>query len=349
MPTYTAAIIGLTGIASRRPVEPTDVPLAGVMPGSHAAAYHRHPQTTVVAVCDVRPAMIAQFQQTWHDVWPEVRGYTDYRALLADERLDLVSVCTPDHLHAEITVAAAASGARAILCEKPIATTRADADRMIAAADAHGVLLSIEHTRRWSPIYTRAQQLVRSGRYGTLRAIHCQMVGPRAMLFRNGTHVIDILCAFADSDPAWVIADLEPGFDHYTAYQSDGGHDPATDPAASAYVHFANGVRAFYHSMKTPFAGIQFDLFCDSARIEVTDSSIVVVQVGDHGQWSRTSVPHDHYMASYQLGAVDELIRVLEHGGDLVSSGREARKTVDIMLGILESHAGGHRRVQLGQ
>lgn len=44
MPNYAAAIIGLTGIAARRPTEPGDVPLAGAMPGSHAAAYHRHPR-----------------------------------------------------------------------------------------------------------------------------------------------------------------------------------------------------------------------------------------------------------------------------------------------------------------
>ena len=52
-------------------------------------------------------------------------------------------------------------------------------------------------------------------------------------------------------------AELEEGFDHFTEYESDGGHDPATDPAASAYIHFANGVRAFYNSLKIDLPGSQ--------------------------------------------------------------------------------------------
>ena len=127
-PTYKAVIIGLTGIGARRPAEPNGVPLYGGVPRSHAAAYHQHPRTEVVAVCDIRTQAMDEFKATWGDVWPTVRCYSDYREMLAQEQPDLVSVVTPDHLHAAITVAAAAHPTvRAILCEKPIATTLADA------------------------------------------------------------------------------------------------------------------------------------------------------------------------------------------------------------------------------
>jgi len=348
-PTYKAVIIGLTGIGARRPAEPTGVPLYGGAPRSHAAAYHQHPRTEVVGVCDIRPEALKTFQEDWGDVWPNVNRYTDYKEMLDKEQPDLVSVATPDHLHADITVTAAAQpSVRAILCEKPIATTLADADRMIAAAEAHNVLLSIEHTRRWSPLFHAARELIRGGELGSLRSVTVNMYSPRSMLFRNGTHMVDMLTFFAESEPAWVFAELEEGFDHFTEYKSDGGHDPATDPAATAYIHYANGVRAIYHSVKVTMPGSQFELLCDKGRIEVSDRELVVIRGESHTAWSRTNMPADNYLQTYQLAAVAELIHLLEEGGELISPAPAARQGVAIMLGMLQSHAEGNIRVNLG-
>ena len=65
---YKAVIVGLTGIGARRPSEPATLPVYGTMPRSHAAAYYRHPQTAVVAVCDIRQAALDNFRQEWADV-----------------------------------------------------------------------------------------------------------------------------------------------------------------------------------------------------------------------------------------------------------------------------------------
>ncbi|MCZ6676877.1 MAG: Gfo/Idh/MocA family oxidoreductase [Candidatus Poribacteria bacterium] len=347
MSTYKAVIIGLTGIGASRPDESSHLPIYGRIPRSHAAAYYRHPQTEVVGVCDIRQETLDNFRQNWHDVWPDMRYYTDYREMLEREQPDLVSVATPDHLHADITVDAANGSARAILCEKPIATTLADADRMIAAAEANNVLLSIEHTRRWDPRFHAARELIRSGEIGPLRSIVTSLYSARSMLFRNGTHMVDTTCFFAESNPQWLFAELEEGFDHFTEYKGDGGHDPATDPAASAYIHFANGVRAFYNSIKIEMPGSQHELICERGRIEVSDRELTVIRGTSHFEWSKSTVTPDDYMHTFQLGAVAELIHVLEHGGELVSPGREGRKTLEIMLAILRSHQLGNIRVNL--
>jgi predicted dehydrogenase len=323
------------------------MPLYGTMPRSHAAAYYRHPRTEVVAVCDIRIQALEAFKERWGDVWPDVRLYTDYREMLRHEQPDLVSVVTPDHLHADITVAAAQGGAKAILCEKPLATTLEDADRMIAAAEANGVLLSIEHTRRWSPTFQKAREVARQGDLGRLRTVVANMYSPRSMLFRNGTHMVDMIVFFAESDPIWVFAELEEGFEHFTEYKSDGGHDPATDPAASAYIHFANGVRAFYSSVKVPMPGSQFDLTFENGRVEVSDRGLTVIRGGSYQEWSYSHIVASDYMFSYQSAAVAELVHALETGAPLVSSGREARKTLEIMLAMLKSHHAGNIRVDL--
>lgn len=347
MSTYKAVIIGLTGIGARRPDEPSHLPIYGRRPGSHAAAYYRHPQTEVVGVCDIRQEPLDDFKRNWDDVWPGMHYYTNYQEMLEKEQPNLVSVATPDHLHADITIDAANGGAQAILCEKPVATTLVDADRMITAAEANNALLSVDHTRRWDARYHAAREIIRTGEIGPLRSIVTSLYSPRSMLFRNGTHMVDTTCFFAESEPRWVFAELEEGFDHFTEYKGDGGHDPATDPAASVYIHFANGVRAFYNSVKIEMPGSQHELICEQGRIEVSDREICVIKGTSHFEWSRTTVVPDDYMATFQLGAVAELIHVLEHGGELVSPGHESRKTLEIMLAILKSHQLGNVRVNL--
>lgn len=347
MKTYRAVIVGLRGIGAGRPKESPHRPLYGARPGSHASAYHRHPQTELVAVCDINGEALDRFKETWHDVWPQMRYYTDYREMLEKESPDLVSVATSDHLHADITIDAASSGARAILCEKPIATTLADADRMIAAAEAEDVLLSIEHTRRWTSSHHAVRDLIREGELGPLRGITANMYGPRSMLFRNGTHMVDTICFFAESEPQWVFAELEEGFDHFTEYSSDGRRDPSLDPAASAYIHFSNGVRAFYNSLKVAMLGSQTELHCDDGRVEISERGATVIRGTSHAAWSSATLVPDHYMYERQLGAVAELVHVLEHGGLLVSPAREARKTLQIILAMLKSHKRGNVRVDL--
>ncbi len=233
-----------------------------------------------------------------------------------------------------------------ILCEKPIATTLADAERMIKATAANNVLLSIEHTRRWSPNFHAARELIRSGELGTLRVVTANMYSRRSMLFRNGTHTVDLLCFFAESDPEWVFANLEEGFDDYAEYRGD-GKDPAKDPAASAYVHFKNGVRAFYNGVKVDMPGSQFELVCDNGRLEISDRSVTVIRGSTHLEWARSELVPPTYLFTHHTAAIAELIHVLENGGELVSPGQEALKTVRIMLGMLHSHHQGNIRVNV--
>ncbi len=346
--TYRTVLVGLTGIGARRPVDPEGIPLYGPMPPSHASAYHQHPQTELVGVCDLRPEALDTFQTDWQDVWPEAGVYTDFGEMLREQTPDIVSIATSDHAHAELCVQAAESGVRAILCEKPIATTLADADRMIEACERHGVPLSIEHTRRWDPCFLEARRILRAGDLGPVRTIVVEMFSQRAMLFRNGTHLIDLIPFFADTDARWLVADLEDGFENYSAYSGDGGRDPDLEPYASAYLRFEDGVRAFYNSYKTEFPGSQVTITCEAGRLEVSDRGGRVIRGDSHSSWSASELQTGSYLYERQLAAVHELIQVLENpGAELVSSGREARRTLEIILAMLASHTGGNVRINL--
>jgi predicted dehydrogenase len=93
-------------------------------------------------------------------------GTDDYRTLLARPDVDVVDICVPNYLHAEIVEAAAAAG-KHIYCEKPLAMDLAEGRRMLAAVEAAGVLAQMTFNFRFYPAVLRAQQLIREGFLGT--------------------------------------------------------------------------------------------------------------------------------------------------------------------------------------
>lgn len=348
---YRAGIIGLSGIAAGRGAAPTHPALGAVQGASHASAYAQVPRVDVVAVCELRSDLLDSFRATWSDVWPELRVYTDYKAMLAEEQLDLLSVVTSDHLHANMVVDGVEAGIKGIFCEKPLATTLEDADRMIAACAEHGAALSVDHTRRLRGSWLQLRDLVVSEELGSLRQVVATMAGPRAMMFRNGTHLIDMICFLVGSAPEWVIAELEADHEHYgPAYAGDGGRDPATDPGVDAYVHFRNGIRSHISITKTPSGrGWGFELICERGRYFASDG---VVDVWDDSGRRPLDAPTHIYEA--QMAGVAELVQYLDAVGSgdgkptpLISPATDALHTVEILLGMLRSQHEGNQKVTL--
>jgi myo-inositol 2-dehydrogenase/D-chiro-inositol 1-dehydrogenase len=94
------------------------------------------------------------------------KATTDPAELLADPAVEAVLIAAPARFHADLVVAAAGAG-KAVLCEKPMARTLADADRAIAAAQAAGVALQVGFNRRFDRSFRAAHDLVAAGRLGT--------------------------------------------------------------------------------------------------------------------------------------------------------------------------------------
>ena len=92
---------------------------------------------------------------------------TDYRSALADRAVGAVVLATPHSLHLEQVVAAAGAG-KPVFCEKPLALTRAHAEKMVDACARAGVALGVGQNRRWWPAMQELKRLVDSGELGTL-------------------------------------------------------------------------------------------------------------------------------------------------------------------------------------
>lgn len=93
--------------------------------------------------------------------------YDSYQALLENEEIDAVSVCTNNISHAEITIAALKAG-KHVLCEKPMATTMEACQEMVDTAREQGRFLMIGHNQRLAKAHVRAKELLASGLIGEI-------------------------------------------------------------------------------------------------------------------------------------------------------------------------------------
>ena len=327
--------------------------IGGGLGGSHAYAYQRSAQYDLVAVCDINPEIFPRFYQRAEIEPGSIHQYTDYQQMLAGQDLDVVSVATPDHLHTDPVCHVSEAGVKGVLCEKPLATTLADADRMIATVERNGTHMSVDHTRSFVPRYQQMRQKVRNGELGPLSRIIAHMGGKRSMLFRNGTHLIDAVCFFADAEPVWVIAAHEQGFEDYgLVYDGKGGKDPQYDPGSTLIIEFANGVRALVNSAKLTPQFSEYDLQGPGGRIVVSDQRCQVWTAPEPQGTpaevsSETGNAYAEPFGATLIAAVDELAAMI--AGQAVSSSppKRALHTLEIMLAALQSQAQGNARIEL--
>ena len=351
--TYRAGIVGLGGVAVGRSHMGTPPPPFGreVM-NRHVHTISRLPNVELAAVCDIMPQAIERYKGLWDEDLPDVRTYTDLGEMLAKEDLDIVGVTTGDHRHAAATVQTAQAGVKGIFVEKPLATSLEDADAMIEACEANGVAFNVDHTRRYRPLVHAVRQAIRDGAIGEPGAAVLNNFGPPATLFRNGTHFIDVLCFVIESDPVKVSAVLDEGFDHWDVYRGDGGRTRNNEPGAMGTVIFSSGLRASYastvrstfHMVRMLVNGtggyLEFDLNGDSFTLTTNGIG------AEYGVGVRTVVPNSYQIIGIPAGYL-ELIDMIENGAPSVSPAREARKTVQIMTGILQSHQQGSRLIDV--
>ncbi|GAA0614575.1 Gfo/Idh/MocA family oxidoreductase [Virgibacillus siamensis] len=142
----TVAVVGCGSIARNR----------------HLPEYAGEEDVEIRAVCDVVNERAVEMANMYGAV-----AYADYHEMFKDEEIDAVSVCTPNALHAPVSIAALEAG-KHVLCEKPMATSSEEAEGMINAAEKSGKKLMIAHNQRFVPSHQKAKELIASGEAGRI-------------------------------------------------------------------------------------------------------------------------------------------------------------------------------------
>jgi predicted dehydrogenase len=194
--------------------------------------------------------------------------FSDYRLLLK-ESPDIVVVSTWTNTHSPITIAAAESGAKVIVCEKPIAHDIKDAHKMIDACALHGTTLIINHERRYDGRYRTVKKLLDMHSIGEIRSIRGSLAtrglsscsdpklggGP---LLHDGTHLIDMIAFLAGK-----IRTIDGRILRY-------GKDSGYEDLACAMLMTEQGIPVGIQvGGATEYFGFDLEIFGNSGKIEI--------------------------------------------------------------------------------
>ena len=149
----------------------------------HVEAIRRTGNAEVVAIAEMNKAKAEEFASEWGIE----KVYTQYQDLLADETIDVVHICTPNHLHYQIAKEALAAG-KNVVCEKPLAMTTAEGTELVALASQTKLICAVNLNCRAYPLVQQVKEMIANGDLGDIFAV-------------NGSYQQDWL--FHETDYSW--------------------------------------------------------------------------------------------------------------------------------------------------
>jgi predicted dehydrogenase len=212
---------------------------AGHIGKRHAAMIQQHPEATLVAMIDTATHLQKELETTF-----QVPFFSSYEAFLqAQLSTDVVNIATPNHLHAPQAITALANGCH-VVCEKPMALRKSDAeDVLFAALQAHKLVFCVMQNR-YSPPSEWLKEVVSSGRLGKIFMVQINCYWNRddryykkdgwkgkqledgGTLFTQFSHFIDIMF--------WLFGDIQ----NIQGKFNDFNHQHSTDFEDSGFVSF---------------------------------------------------------------------------------------------------------------
>lgn len=140
----------------------------GGISGAHIPAWDSFDDVELVALCDIRPEQMEQYENK--------ALYTDFDQMLETEELDIVDICLPTYLHADFAVKAMEKGIH-VVCEKPISLNFEDVKRVYDTAQKNNVKFMVAQVLRFWPEYEFVKELIDTKKYGELISANMQRLG----------------------------------------------------------------------------------------------------------------------------------------------------------------------------
>ncbi|WP_099159571.1 Gfo/Idh/MocA family protein [Virgibacillus ndiopensis] len=332
MSTLRVAVIGCGSIAKNR----------------HLIEYHNNPHVDIVAVCDIVENRVQEFAALY-----QANAYTSYEELLEKEKPDAVSVCLPNYLHAPVSIAAFNQGCH-VLCEKPMATSRDEAEQMIDAAHKNNKKLMIGHNQRFVSSHRKAKQLIEQGDVGKIYSFRTTFGhggpegwsadGKNSWFFKKdqafigamgdlGVHKADLLRYLLDEE----FVDMA-GF-----VETNAKADTDVDDNAVCILKTESGV------IGTLAASWAYTSKEDNSTIIYGENA--TLRLEDHPDYSLIVTYKNGEVVNYELGGIqsneeggqttshviDHFVDCILHDTEPLINGEEGKKSLEVILAVLES------------
>lgn len=300
---------------------------------------------TLVAACDRSAEQIGRIGVEFG--LPQERRFTDADELFRAVNAPLVLIATTADTHADLVVKAAENGARFILCEKPMATSLADCDRMLAACAARGVRLAINHQMQFMPQYLAVKRLIEGDRLGPLGSMN--VVGGCFGIAMNGSHYFEAFRFLTGSRMRSVSAWFAPeqiGNPRGPQFRDESGALLALGENGKRFQLSAGNDQG--HGMTVTYATAYGHIICDELEGVLT----VTARKPEHRGLppTRYGMPCDRWEERFQaldnVGATRPVLSALT-SGEPFPDGVRGRDVVRALVGCYLSAENGGRQVSL--
>lgn len=331
--TFKAGMVGCGRIGSE-----FDDDLKRKMVSTHAGAYSVVNEVELVAACDLSKEKLGKCGQRWHI--PSL--YEDYGEMLSKEALDILSVCTWNSTHLDIVREAINHGVKAIFCEKPIADSLGNADKIIKLCNEKGVILQINHQRRFDSFHQEVKDFLQKGNLGRIQQVTFYYT---AGIANTGSHMFDLL-RFFFGDVDWVRA-------IYSQSKSPNLNDPNID----GIMKFSNGLFCTIQACDVQeFLIFEMDCIGTRGRLNLTHSGFDLefyevkesqLFSGYREIFNTTPSINKDAPREFMVSAVEHLIECLKGGKRPICSGEDGRASLELVCAFHESARADGKKVSL--
>jgi UDP-N-acetyl-2-amino-2-deoxyglucuronate dehydrogenase len=335
----------------------------GAISRNHLEAFRALDDVEIVGVCDIDLDRARDTAAAWG-----IPAAVDTVHELLGLDLDIVAVCTPHPTHEAVVLQAAAAGVH-VLCEKPIATELASAERMVKACDDAGVRLGVLFQRRFWPAAQRIRAAIVDGTLGRPVMGQCSVMLHRepeyysrdawrgtwandggGVLMTQAIHYIDLL--------QWLMGDVAEVYGKINTYKH--GEHIEVEDSATAVITFTSGAMATLEASTavSPSLGVQIRVTGESGasasltefpegsdgRVDLwaVSGSISAEPVHPEGVHPNVDLATiNGQLIPHHTSQVSDFVQALRNGTEPAITGQDATKALRILLAVYESSRTG--------
>ncbi len=330
---------------------------------SAAKAYHAHPRTEIVALCD----LVQDRLDALGKIVNVSTHFTDLDEMITQTKPDIVAIPTATEMHYPLCMRVLEHGVN-IEVEKPLCADLVQADAVIAKAKQKNARVVVHHQRRVSPTIQAVAKALDEGKIGELRYMYACGKGYYAGygLMNIGTHVVNNMLRFGGHCKSVVTQATAGGRELIPedVLQSPAGMGTVTAEYTTSTLQFDGNVTGTLIQQRFPIVssdayvlelyGTEGRLFWSELKGAWWLPTPHFVPDGTHDKWERlTPICPDHFDSDKGADAddycmVDEYVKALDENREHECSGEEGRHVMEILMGVFESAVYG-TRVKLPQ
>jgi predicted dehydrogenase len=314
------------------------------------------PNASVVACCDIKRKRAREKME----LFGCQSSYLDYREMLAEEKLDVVHVCTPHYLHPPMAIAAMEAGCH-VVTEKPMAIAMEDAVAMVECAAKHKVRLGVIFQNRYNAGAVLIKNALEFGGLGRIRCAKAVLTWYRppsyyaksdwkgtwdkeggGVIIDQAIHTLDLVRWFIDEE-----------IDYVDTHIANREHpDIEVEDVAEGMIRFRNGVLASFWAMNyySYDANVVIELHCDNGTASM-DAEAARVHYHDGREFAAKPNPQEvfdygggpSYWGTSHVKQISSFYAALDSGEKPEIDGSDALKTQEMVCAMYKSGRSGKR------